>query len=118
MKNVKAILINSSKKEIKEIKFDGDYHSIYELIGEDVELINHHETLMNDCIFFEDTDECQSKHFVSIEGKVYRGNVLITGESRPSESGRIWNAKNVQVPLCLWENVIEFHDMEEVEFKV
>jgi hypothetical protein len=119
MRNVKAILIDAKNKEVKEVKFDGKYFSIHNFIGEEVECIDSVQMYTDDCIYYEfPQSECESEHFVSIGSDVYRGNVLITGmgdEDSWHESN--WKAKNVKMPLQIIQDVVEFHNISEIEFK-
>lgn len=117
MKQVNAILIDSKNKEVKKIKFDGRYFSIHNFIGEEVECIDSVQTLLDDCIFYEfPQEESTCEHFVSVGGTLYRGNVLITGcGDEESWNEHSWKSKNVQLPLGLVQNEVEFFHESEIE---
>jgi hypothetical protein len=67
MRNVKAILIDSKNKEVKEVKFDGKYFSIHNFIGEEVECIDSVQMYTDDCIYYEfPQSECESEQMFNL----------------------------------------------------
>ena len=118
MKNVNAILLDSKNGKVKEIKFDGKYDSIHQLLGKNVEHIYWAELPTGDLIYYDfDQEENYTKKdkgFMFKSGYCRYGNGLIVGNQSENENSWEWYGTDVNVTKEMVEEEITFGVVKRV----
>lgn len=114
-KLVKGIFIDSKNKRITKVKFNSSYDYIQDILEND---IFWSQLFTNDLVWFEFPQDKQvSEHFVEFGGKVYRGNLFISGDVTEDSTEYNWSCKNVSAPFGFIKQHTRFLDISEITFE-